>query len=454
MPSHSRHRKAISRVSFSRFLYPLYAILLLTVATSAHADSVDELRALVDAGDATGWDMAQRMEDDNAGDADFDFWYGLAAKAAGQKHQAVFAFERVLGNQPGNARAKLELGDIYYQFGNTREARILFEEVLATTPPGPVEQRIRTYLGAIEAVDKKKKTNLNGYVTFAGGHDSNVNSATSTATHAILDNLLVVSLPASALETDAGFGELRAGLDLIHPVNQRDSRFLSASIKARDNEDLFSGGNSDYTQAALTGGWSLQRGTAHWRIPVGVQSVRVEDDESSYLASVGTEYNRPLSVNTAVAWFGQLAVLHYPSQEERNTRQLVLGGAWHWNSISMPLRLTVSGHAGHEPTEESSADYNGRDFVATRLSLRYPLSSRQTLYGALGLQQSNYLGEQPLLGFKREELLADASFGWQMRLSPDWTLNADLSYQDNMSVDNELFDYQRSVAMLGATWRF
>lgn len=452
MPSHSRHRKAISRVSFSRFLYPLYAILLLTVATSAHADSVDELRALVDAGDATGWDMAQRMEDDNAGDADFDFWYGLAAKAAGKKNQAVFAFERVVASQPGNARAKLELADAYYQFGNNAEAKVLFEEVLASTPPDPVQQRIRTYLGAIDAGEKRKKTSVSGYVTIAAGHDSNINSATSEVQHDIPGIFIPLSLPVSALETDSVFGDLRAGVDVVQPVNQRHARFFGASVQARDNEDILSGGNFDYTQASLTGGWALQRGTARWRIPLAAQALRVEDDEARYLVSAGAEYNRPLSANTSLSWFGQFASTHFSSQESRDTRQLLLGGAWSWSGSA--LRLTVSAHFGTEPAVDSDYDYNGRDYLATRLNLRYPLSSRQSLYGALGAQQSQYKDVHPLLSAEREDLLADASFGWQMKLGTDWTLNADVTHAQNMSADNELFDFERTVAMLGATWRF
>lgn len=452
MPHHALRRAQFSRVILSRLLRPLLALVLMVVAAPALADSVDELRALVDAGDAKAWDMAQRMEAGNAGDADFDFWYGLAAKAAGKKNQAVFAFERVVASQPGNARAKLELADAYYQFGNTAEAKVLFEEVLASTPPDPVQQRIRTYLGAIDAGEKRKKTSVSGYVTIAAGHDSNINSATSEVQHDIPGIFIPLSLPVSALETDSVFGDLRAGIDVVQPVNQRHARFFGASVQARDNEDLLSGGNFDYTQASLTGGWALQRGTARWRIPLAAQALRVEDDEARYLVSVGAEYNRPLSANTSLSWFGQFASTHFSSQESRDTRQLLLGGAWSWSGSA--LRLTASAHLGTEPAVDSEFDYNGRDYVATRLNLRYPLSSRQSLYGALGVQQSQYKGAQPLLGAEREDLLADASLGWQLKLGTDWTLNADLTHAHNMSADNELFDFERTVAMLGATWRF
>ncbi|MFP5440166.1 MAG: tetratricopeptide repeat protein [Gammaproteobacteria bacterium] len=452
MPHHPLRRAQFSRAISSRLLRPFLVLVLMVVAVPARADSVEELRALVEAGDARAWDMAGRMESGSAGDADFDFWYGLAAKAAGKKNQAVFAFERVVASQPGNARAKLELADAYYQFGNTAEARALFEEVLASTPPDPVQQRIRTYLGAIDAGEKRSKTSVGGYVTVAVGHDSNINSATNEVLHDIPGIFIPLSLPVSALETDAVFGDLRAGIDIVQPVNQRHTRFFGASVQARDNEDLLSGGNYDYTQASLTGGWALQRGIARWRIPLAAHALRIEDDEARYLVSAGAEYNRPLSANTALSWFGQFASSHFVSQETRDTRQFLLGGAWSWSGSA--LRMTVSAHVGTEPAVESGFEYNGRDYVASRVNLRYPLSSRQSLYGALGVQQSKYKDVQPLLGVEREDLLVDAALGWQMKLGAAWTLNADVTHADNMSADNELFDFERTVAMLGATWRF
>ncbi len=107
-----------------------------------------------------------------------------------------------------------------------------------------------------------------------------------------------------------------------------------------------------------------------------------------------------------------------------------------------------------EPTEEGEYDYNGRDYVAARLSARWTLSPTHIVYGSLGAQQSNYQGDQPVLGYEREELLLDAALGWQWRVSAAWMLNADLGYASNDSRRNTLYDYERTQAKLGATWRF
>ncbi len=109
---------------------------------------------------------------------------------------------------------------------------------------------------------------------------------------------------------------------------------------------------------------------------------------------------------------------------------------------------------GTEPAEDDDFDYNGRDYVAARVNLRYALGGTQSLYGGLGVQQSMYQGIQPVLGYERDEMLVDLSAGWQWQLDTRWSVNADLSAADNASAGNDLFDFRRTQVMLGSTWRF
>lgn len=152
---------------------PLFLVVSLLLATPVLADSTSELRSLLDGGDgAAAWAMASRMEPEHAGDPEFDFWYGLAAKSSGNHQQSVLALERVVILQPANLRAKLELGDSYYRLGNNVEARRLFEEVLATAPPDGVQERIRTYLDALGAAESQTRTRVSGYLGLGGGYET------------------------------------------------------------------------------------------------------------------------------------------------------------------------------------------------------------------------------------------------------------------------------------------
>lgn len=430
------------------------------------ADSVPELRSLLDANNgAAAWDMAMRMEPENAGNPEFDFWYGLAAKAAGKDQQSVLAFERVLVSQPDNARAKLELGDAYYRMGNQSEARRLFEDVLATTPPDAVQQKIRTYLSAMSVSEQGRKTRVSGYVAVAGGYDSNISSATNVVDHDInLGGVLrTIELSPLSLRQGAAFGELRAGVDVVQPVNQRQLRFFNVNAQRRDNAEIFSGGNFDYSVFGVSGGWMLRRGTATWRIPLAIQALWAESESTGpvnddrYTFSIGAEYGRPLSARTSVAWFGQAGNAHTPSDENRNLWQLKFGGSYNWSAEDLPLRASATALVGTDIAELSDqmAEVNGRDYAAARLNLLWRLSDNQSINGALGAQASMYHAPAFFSNWGvREDVLLDASLGWQWQVERDWTINADVAFANNSSFGTDLYDYARTQMKLGATWRF
>lgn len=445
------------------------ALLATALATSgaAHADSLDELKGLVGANDApSAWAMAQRMEPQSAGDPEFDFWFGIAARGAGQKNDALFAFERVVVAQPDNARAKLELADVHYQFGNTAEARTLFDEVLASNPPEPVQQKVRDYLAAIDSAEQGKQAKVRYIVGFAAGHDSNIGSSTDVAAHDTVFGPQTLVLNGASLATDAAFLDWRAGLEYVAPVSQRTLRFFSANVQRRDNEDLFAGGNFDNTQLSLSGGWLLRRGTATWRIPVGVQALWAESvrtgalaaNDDRFVTTVGAEYSKPVSAQSSIAWFGRVGDSHYPSESVRNAWLLSAGGSYGWSAQDAPVSITTSLTLSAEPAQEDTA-VGEKDYIAAlRTNLRWGMAADQFLTVGFGVQTTQYRQPPPPPVFPpgspdRQDLLIDVALGWQWSLEKDLTLNADLTVMQNDS-QRSLYDFDRTQFRLGSTWRF
>lgn len=432
----------------------LFAVSLLVAGMApAFADSLEELRDKVQDGEAQGaWAMAQRLEPELAGDPDFDFYYGLAAMQAGSPNHAVYALERVLAQQPGNARVRLELARALFESGNTRQARLLFEEVLAQTPPSSVQDRIRTYLQAIEATEKASRLSVSSFVGITAGYDSNINSATDVVFHDL--GLFAFTLSPGAVAADSLFVETRAGVDLVHPASRSRLYFLNASLQSRDNDALFSGGNLDYLQLNAAGGVLFEHRGVRWRVPVNVQALSVESDESRYLATLGLEGSRPLSAALSASVFGQLGTIHYPSVSARNTQLVGLGAGLGWSPQASAWRFTGTLNLGAEPAEESAFDFNGREYFAVRTQARYTPFDRHVFHAGLGLQQSAYDAVQPLLGFKREDFQVDLSAGWQWQVDKSWVINADITHSTNDSSRNSLYDFERTVVSAGTTWRF
>jgi hypothetical protein len=444
------------------------ALAVTVVAGSAHADSIDELRTLVgESNSPAAWSMAERMAPASAGDPEFDFWYGIAARGAGHRNEALFAFERVAVAQPENSRAKLELADLHYQFGNMTEARSLFDEVLASNPPEAVQQKVRNYLGAIDSAAQGKKSRISYTAGFAAGHDSNIGSSTDVALHDTFLGAQTLLLNSASLASDAAFVELRAAVDYVAPVSQRTMRFVSAALQRRDNEDILAGGNFDNTQLSVSGGWMLRRGNATWRIPLAVQALWAEGvrtgpaavNDDRYLTTIGAEYSRPLSAQSSLAWFGRVGDSHYPSESSRNSWLLNVGGSYGWSAANAPLSLSAALVASAEPAQEdtAAASNSEKEYVAgLRGGLHWAVADQHTLTFAMGLQSTQYR-QAPLLdppgSPDRADRLFDLALGWQWVPQKDWTLNADITQMSNDS-QRALYEFDRTQFRLGSTWRF
>lgn len=450
-------------------LYPILCMAIsLAAAGQSHADSIEELRALAGEGNAPeAWSMAERMAAASAGDPEFDFWYGIAARGAGHRNEALFAFERVTVAQPDNARAKLELADLQYQFGNLAEARSLFGEVLASNPPEPVQQKVRNYLGAIDAAEQGKKSRIRYVVGFAAGHDSNVGSATDVALHDTFVGAQTLLLNEASLASDAAFTESRVALDYVAPASQRTLRYFSASLQRRDNEEILAGGNFDNTQLSLSGGWMLRRGNVTWRIPVAVQALWAESvrtgpapvNDDRFLTTIGAEYSRPLSAQASVAWFGRVGDSHYPSEANRNSWLLSAGGSYGWSAATAPLSFSAALVVSAEPAQEDAAAARNSEkeyVVGVRGGVRWAVADQHAITAGLGLQSTQYR-QAPLVypggSPDRADRLIDMTLGWQWVPGKDWTLDADVTQVSNDS-QRALYDFDRTQLRLGSTWRF
>src|SRR3989338_2182926 len=120
-------------MSFKRFFLLLSAAWFsAALAGAVHAEAdvlVRESLTLVEQGKAQqAFDQLAAAEAERAGDPDFDTVLGIAANDTGQFTRAVFALERVLTVQPGNSRARAELGRALFALGDNQAARQVLQE--------------------------------------------------------------------------------------------------------------------------------------------------------------------------------------------------------------------------------------------------------------------------------------------------------------------------------------
>jgi Flp pilus assembly protein TadD len=75
---------------------------------------------------------------------------GIAANETGQYTRAVFALERVLAVQPGNSRARAELGRALFSVGDTKASRQVLMETKQDDIPAEAAATIDQFLQAID----------------------------------------------------------------------------------------------------------------------------------------------------------------------------------------------------------------------------------------------------------------------------------------------------------------
>uniref|UniRef100_UPI00356590EF tetratricopeptide repeat protein n=1 Tax=Polaromonas sp. TaxID=1869339 RepID=UPI00356590EF len=152
----------------------------LMLAGAAHAE-VDALvrksLALVEQGKPQqAFDQLAAVEAERAGDPDFDTVLGIAANETSQFTRAVFALERVLTVQPGNSRARAELGRALFALKDNLAARQVLQEARRESIPPEVARKIDEFLLAIDRNEEAARSSLKAYVETSYGTDNNINS--------------------------------------------------------------------------------------------------------------------------------------------------------------------------------------------------------------------------------------------------------------------------------------
>jgi len=232
---------------------------------------VRESLALVEQGKAQeAFDRLVAVETQRAGDPDFDTVLGIAANDAGQFTRAVFALERALTVQPGNARARAELGRALFALKDNLAARQVLQEAKRESIPPEVARKIDDFLLAIDRNEEAARSSIKAYVETSYGTDSNINSGPTNANVAVPSlGGLVLTLNSSAVKLKDSFYTVGAGVSGRYVIDPRLSLIGSASGNFRFNNDY---NDFDTNQMDLSAG----------------AVYRLDKNEFSAVAQVGT----------------------------------------------------------------------------------------------------------------------------------------------------------------------
>jgi tetratricopeptide (TPR) repeat protein len=400
----------------------------LLLAGHAHAEVdalVRESLALAEQGKAQqAFDQLAAVETQRAGDPDFDTVLGIAANETGQYTRAVFALERALTVQPGNSRARAELGRALFALGDNQAARQVLQETKRDGIPPEAARKIDEFLQAIDRNEEAARSSVRGYVEAGIGMDSNINSGPSNGNVAVpaLGGLVFTLGPAGVKLKDS-FYTVGAGISGRFVIDPRLSLIASASGNYRFNNDY---NDFDTSQFDVSAGASYKVDKDEFTAAVQVGTFSVDNRGARDQRGVVGEWTHRPDAASQWTTYLQLSTLRYPGQNLRDAGRYVLG-----TSYARAFRgglLAFGGlYAGTEDERAANVPHLGHRLAGLRAGLQQSLNADVDVFVNGGYEERRYGGADPLFLVTRRDRQTSLNLGLTWVPVVGWRITPQLS---------------------------
>lgn len=412
-------------------------------------DLVRKALAMTEAGQARqAYEMLEPHEVKRAGDPDFDTVFGIAANQSGEHARAVLALERVTIVQPGNTRARAELGRAMFAVGDSKSARTLLEQAKAQGAPAEAALTIDQFLRAIDVAEAQMRSSVRAYVELGIGHDTNVSSGPGNPNVAV-PNIGGVVLAPNSVERDATFANLAAGVSGRYVLDSRLSIVGNGSVNKRvnRNESVF---NND--QVNLLGGVSYRADRHEFTAAAFYEDYNLNGSTSRTQRGLIGEWAYRVDDRREVGAYVQWSRLRYPAQTFRDSRRTVVGGSYA-QRLSGDWLAWGGLYAGTEDESASGVPHLGHSLSGLRAGVQTNFRNDLSGYAALNYEHRSYGGQDPIFLVKRRDDQTTLALGLNWVPAKSWRITPMLSHIRNNSriVINE---YDRTLFSVTARKEF
>ena len=402
------------------------------------------------------FELLAPLEQERAGNADFDFALGQAAIDAGELTRAVFALERVLAVRPDHPQARAEIARAYFLMGENRVARQEFEAVKAAKPPSEVAATVDRFLSALDERQASFRSGVTGFIEAGIGHDSNANAAASGT------GLAIPSLPGATFnpgQRSDTFTTLAAGINGRYVISPAWTLFANGNFNQRYNNEV---------DRADIGSYGMDGGVIHRRdageFTIGLQGQAFDVDHSRFRDAMGgvAQWRYSLSERQQVSIYGQLTRLTYPSATLRNANREVLGVAWANSFEGNRAPAVYAGlYLGRERTMASGSPELAHELVGVRGGGQLSFGEALTAFVNLSYEERRYGAPQAidlrsitsLFPFGRADKEYGVRAGVNYKFANNWSVNPSLAYTDNQS-NVSVTGYRRTMFMTTLRYEF
>lgn len=404
-----------------------YASALL-LAGSAHAEVdalVRESLALVEQGKPQqAFDRLAAVEAERAGDPDFDTVLGITANETSQFTRAVFALERVLTVQPGNSRARAELGRALFALGDNLAARQVLQETKREGIPPEAARKIDEFLQAIDRNEEAARSSIKVYVETGIGMDSNINSGPSNANVAVPSlGGVILTLDRTGVKLKDSFYSLGAGVSGRYVIDPRLSLIASASGSYRFNNDY---NDFDTNQFDVSAGANYKVDKDEFTAAAQIGTFAADNrGVRNQRGVIGEWTHRP---DAASQWttYLQLSTLRYPGQNLRDAERYVLGASYA-TAFRSGLLAFGGAYVGTENERAAGVSHLGHRLAGLRAGLQQSVNADVDVFGNFGYEERRYGGSDPLFLRTRRDRQTSLNLGLTWVPYVNWRVTPQLS---------------------------
>lgn len=425
----------------------------LSMGVCAADNKVAEAELHLKSGNANAaYALLEPLENEKAGDLEFDYLFGLASLDSGHPSKAMFALERVLAVNPNHLQARAEIARAHFMLGELDTARAEFKNVIDQNPPANAISTINRYLSVI-ARESGERTRFGAYLEATWGYDSNVNSAPSPGQ--FIANIggipLPVNLSDANAKTGSNFFTMGGGANFQHPFNDEITLLGSVSGTNRlnlssDNAELFDTSSIDFNL-----GLRYQKGaetlTAAWQD----SNFDLNGERFRHAYGLSAQWQHNLDDRNQLSLFGQFMRLEYPTANVRDADRRVVGvGYGHAFSGDLSPVLFLSTYVGEEDERHSNFSYLGHDLWGVRGGGQVTVNPKTILFASGGYENRDWGGQRPFFSKSQEDHQYDLTVGARFLPIPQWQIKPQLTYVRSDS-NLPITDYDRY--MVSVTFR-
>jgi hypothetical protein len=422
----------------------------LGTASILHAAATDDIKALVEQGNAVQAYSIGAKFPDLLGQPIFDYYFGIAAIDSGHAGEGVLALERYIINYPDNTTARLELARGYFVLGEDARAREEFERVAKTKPPAAVQTNIDRFLDAVRSRESRYTTTSGLYLEAGYGYDSNVSGGVSNSNInlPIFGNVVVNQ---AGVKAGSSFSWLAVGGQVSKPIAPGVAVFGSGQVDGKYNN---ANNQFDQNNVAVAAGLTYLQNKNFYRATLSHSEVAVDDARFRDVDSISAEWHRQLDELQTISPFAQYAQLRYTDSNQPRDADLYAVGLGYRKAFIgnwQPL-LTANVNGGEEHDIRGRPDL-GREIYGGRLALSVTPAPKWALSAGGTYQHSHYQGPDALLQAVRKDnyyaVDATVSYAYTRNLSVRLEL---LGSKNDSNLD--LYPYRRDMATLKVRYDF